>query len=153
MKLYLVRHGEAKPEEQDPERPLSDEGLADTKKVSASVKKMKIQVSSIIHSNKLRARQTATVFAEDLDPPEGMKEVDGLEPLADPSIWFKRLAEMEKDIMLIGHLPHLSRLTSHLLCQTEDERMIDFQSSGILCLERDETDHWSINWMIIPNLL
>jgi len=153
MKLYLVRHGEAKSKEEDPERPLSEEGLADTKKVSTSVKKMKIQVSSIIHSNKLRARQTAKVFAEDLSPPDGIREVDGLEPLADPSIWFKRLTEMEKDMMLVGHLPHLSRLTSHLLCQTEDERIIDFQSSGILCLERDKTDHWSINWMIIPDLL
>ena len=32
MRLYLVQHGEAKPEEEDPERPLTDRGASDVRR-------------------------------------------------------------------------------------------------------------------------
>ena len=78
---------------------------------------------------------------------------EGLEPLAEPSIWSDRLAKTEKDLMLVGHLPHLSRLSGHLLCQNEEKKVIHFHNGGIVCLERDESAFWSINWIIIPDLL
>ena len=40
MKLYLMQHGEAQPEEQDPARPLTDRGRAEVEpvvRVSTSV--------------------------------------------------------------------------------------------------------------------
>jgi phosphohistidine phosphatase len=35
MKLYLVQHGKAKSKEEDPDRPLSMDGLEETKKVAS----------------------------------------------------------------------------------------------------------------------
>jgi len=154
MNLYLVQHGEAKPEEEDPSRPLSEKGREDVREVVTFVAEhSQVQVASILHSGKARAQQTAHILAEYLNPPEGIKMTEGLEPLAAPSIWAERLTKTEEDLMLVGHLPHLSKLSAFLLCQDEEKEVIHFHSGGIVCLERNELGLWSINWMITPDLL
>ncbi len=153
MNLYLVQHAEPKRKEEDPQRPLSEKGKADIRKVADFVvKHMGIRVKSIMHSGKLRARQTAEILAEYLNPPEGIKEVEGLEPLADPSIWVNRLIETQEDTMLVGHLPHLMKLSSYLLCQDVNKKIVDFRMGGMVCLSRDESI-WSVQWMVIPEIL
>jgi len=154
MKLYLVRHAEPKPEQEDPLRPLSEKGWEDIREVGAFVaERLDIRVKIIIHSGKLRAQQTAEVLREYLNPPDGLKEVEGLKPLDDPSIWVSRLAEIKEDVMLVGHLPHLSKLASDLLCGDENMKIVEFQVSGIVCLSRDESGVWSICWMVNPRMV
>ncbi len=154
MKLYLVQHGKAKSKEEDPSRPLSEKGTEDVRQVVAFVAEhMQVQVTSILHSGKARAQQTAHILAEYLNPPEGIKMTEGLEPLAAPSIWSERLAKTEEDLMLVGHLPHLSKLSARLICQDEEKEVIQFHRGGIVCLERNELGLWSVNWMITPDLL
>ncbi len=154
MNLYLVQHAEAKREEEDPERPLSDKGWTDIRKVTAYIaERIDIKVIAIIHSGKMRARQTAEALAEHLNPPEGIKEAEGLEPLAEPSAWADRLAKAKDDTMLVGHLPYLSKLSAHLLSQDENKRILDFRMGGIVCLGKDESGAWSVRWMIIPEIL
>ncbi|RLD16037.1 MAG: phosphohistidine phosphatase SixA, partial [Caldiserica bacterium] len=63
MRIYLVQHAEAKPKEEDPERPLTEKGVLNAKKV-AEFLKGKIKPSCIYHSDKLRAKQTAKIFSE-----------------------------------------------------------------------------------------
>lgn len=154
MNLYLVQHAEPKREEEDPQRPLSEKGWSDIGKVVAFIAEgMDIQVNSIRHSGKARARETAEALAEYLNPPEGIREADGLKPLDDPATWGDRLVETKEDIMLVGHLPHLGRLSAYLLCCGENEGIIDFQMGGIVCLGRDESGTWSVHWMLIPQML
>lgn len=154
MNLYLVQHAEPKRKEEDPNRSLSEKGWSDIRKVAAFVAEhTDIQVSAIMNSGKARARQTSEALAEYLNPSDGIKEVDGLEPLADPSTWAERLAETKEDIILVGHLPHLSKLSARLLCQDENESIVDFQMGGIVCLGRDESCIWTVRWMVIPQLL
>ena len=154
MNLYLVQHAEAKAEQEDPQRPLSDKGQADIKKVAAFVSQQKtIQVKTILHSGKTRAQQTAEALAQFLKPSEGIKRTEGLEPMADPSTWAALLADAKKDIMLVGHLPHLSKLAAQLLCQDPNRKIIDFQMGGIACLSRDESGAWSVRWMVVPGML
>jgi phosphohistidine phosphatase len=154
MNLYLVQHAEAKREEEDPERPLSEKGRADIRKVADYIAQhIDINVSSIMHSGKTRARETAEILAEYLNPPEGIEQAEGLEPLAEPSAWGERLAEMKEDTMLVGHLPHLLKLSAHLLTQDETKKILNFSMGGIVCLGRDESGDWSVRWMIIPEIL
>ncbi len=154
MNLYLVQHAEPKREEEDPERPLSKGGWSDIRKVAAfSAETTNIPVSTIFHSGKTRARQTADALAEYLNPREGVKEADGLKPLDDPSIWADRLAETKEDIVIVGHLPYLSKLSAHLICQDENEKIVDFQMGGIVCLGRDDAGIWSAQWMVIPQII
>jgi phosphohistidine phosphatase len=46
MLFYLVRHGEARSEEEDPERHLTDRGVEEVKKVGAFLKPLGIRVRS-----------------------------------------------------------------------------------------------------------
>lgn len=154
MNLYLVQHAQAKQKEEDPERQLTEKGQVDIRKVAAFIaEQADIQVGSIMHSGKTRARQTAEVLAEHLNPPDGVKEADGLEPLADPSIWVEKLAGEREDVMLVGHLPYMSKLTAKLLCRDEEKMVVNFQMGGIVCLTGDESGIWSVCWMVIPQIL
>jgi len=65
MNLYLVQHAKAKPAELDPERPLTEEGMVDARRVASFVSRnTDTRVAAILHSGLLRAQQTAQIFAE-----------------------------------------------------------------------------------------
>lgn len=153
MLLYLVHHAAAKTEEQDADRPLSERGTRDIRKVAAFLAKAGVvKVKAISHSGKTRALQTAAVLGEALRPLNGLKEVDGLSPLDSPEVWARRLEEAKEDTMLVGHLPHLSKLASLLLCGEEDGEVVAFQNGCMVCLEREEGS-WSVRWLLTPELL
>jgi phosphohistidine phosphatase len=107
-------------------------------------------VSEIFHSPKTRARQTAQLFAELLKPEKGIDQSDNLLPLDDPGLWALRLAGMNEDIMLVGHLPYMARLAGLLLCGDETRKLLDFRMGGVVCLVR--TDGWAVTWMIGPEM-
>jgi phosphohistidine phosphatase len=154
MRLYLVQHAEPKRKEEDPSRPLSEKGWEDIRKVAKYAEKhLQIQVEQIVHSGKLRAKQTAEVLAEHLHPVKAVTVAEGLEPLADPKVWKNRLAGTAENIVIVGHLPHLSKLTGHLLTGDESKEVITFRMAGITCLERDESGRWTVRWMITPEII
>ena len=154
MNLYLVQHGKAKLTEEDPQRSLSDKGQADIEKVAAFVaESTPIRVSRIFHSGKNRTQQTAEILAQHLNPPNGVTAIEGLEPLAYPSICENRIAGETEDIMLVGHLPHLDKLSATLVCRDKAKSVIAFQNGGVVCLTADESGNWRIGWMVTPQML
>ena len=152
MLLYLVQHGDAKREEEDPSRPLSEKGIRDVKGVASHISRLNIGVEEILHSGKLRAKQTAEIMAEKLKIEKGISETDGLAPLDNASIWAERLNKRTNPLMLVGHLPHLGKLASLLLCSEKEKNFVAFKMGGIVCLKRDDTG-WSLQWMITPEAL
>src|SRR5579864_1893885 len=101
-----MQHGEAIWEEHDPARPLTEKGRADTKRVvQYAVERAGVHVRRIVHSGKLRARQTAEAWREYL-PAVTITEEEGLDPKASPEIWRERLAREPDDVLIVGHLPH-----------------------------------------------
>ena len=153
VKLYLVQHGEAKREEEDPARPLTDRGREEAEKMAAYAARIGVRVERIVHSGKRRALQTAEIMARHLKPVKGVEKADALEPLADPKVWAEKLKEIDEDLMLVGHLPHLSKLTSLLLTGREDAEPVKFRMAGIVCLERDEEGKWRVQWVVKPENL
>lgn len=154
MKLYLVQHAESKRKEEDPSRPLSERGREDIQKVAKYAEEyLSIQVNRIIHSGKLRAKQTAEVLADHLHPAKGVMAAEDIEPLADPKVWKNRLAETTEDIMVVGHLPHLGKLAGYLLTGDAGKDVLTFRMGGITRLERDESGRWTIQWMITPETI
>ena len=148
MKVYLVQHAKPKSKEEDPDRPLSNEGKNDIIKIVKFLPQLNIK--KVLHSSKLRAQQTAEILAKSLKAE--VISGDALEPLADPAIWAQRLDKESEDVMLVGHLPHLAKLASQLLTQNQEKPVISFKQGGIVCLEK--TDHgWEVAWMVTPELL
>jgi phosphohistidine phosphatase len=154
MKLLLVQHAEARPEEEDPDRPLSEKGQSDIRKVATFLERhINFKINSIKHSPKTRARQTAEVLGECLNPSEGVNEAEGLKSLDNPSTWTDHLSKTRENIILVGHLPHLCRLASQLLCQDKNRTLINFQMGGAACMGRDESGSWTLCWIVIPEIL
>lgn len=153
MYLYLVQHGAAKREEEDPSRPLSSQGLLDITRVASYLSKLDIRVDNIIHSTKLRARQTAEVLYEYLKPMKGISEKDGLLPLDNQEIWKERLTGSSVNLILVGHLPHLARLSSLLLSGDAEKSIINFHMAGVVCLKLNDLGIWSLQWMITPQTI
>jgi len=153
MKLYLIQHAEAKREEEDPSRPLSEKGWEDIKKVKEYLKEKGIKVKRIFHSDKLRAKQTAEALSEVIYSSEGIDEEKGLAPLDDSNIWFYRLKTEMGDVMIVGHLPYLSILAGLLLSDDPERKIVNFKGSGVVCVKKDEAGKWSVQWMMIPEIL
>jgi phosphohistidine phosphatase len=153
MFVYLVQHAEAKSEQEDPTRSLSEKGIQDIKKVASSASKYNLKIHMMFHSSKARAKQTAEVLSEHLNPAKGISEVDGLAPLDEPDIWAQRLRDVPDDIMLVGHLPHLDKLASLLLCGDKDKHVISFKMAGIACLKRADMESYALQWMVTPDIV
>jgi phosphohistidine phosphatase len=153
MRLYLVQHGEAVPESEDPRRPLTEAGRRDAERVARLVVgRTGVRVGRIVHSGKLRAAQTAQVWAS-LLPGVPVEERDGLAPQDDPRVWADRVRAAEEDLLVVGHLPHLRRLASLLLCGSAEGEAVAFAMGGIVGLERDDrTGRWTLRWAVPPEL-
>ena len=60
-------------------------------------------------------------------------------------VWVGRLDDENDDLMLVGHLPHLTRLAALLLTGVADDAVIQFQQGGLFDLERTDT-RWVVGW-------
>jgi phosphohistidine phosphatase len=155
MRLYLVQHGVAKSKAEDPERPLTEIGVKETNEIAEYISKTKIAtVNKIYHSGKTRAQETAQIFTGFLNPSGGLNQADGLAPMDDPKIWFNKLEGMGQEIMLVGHLPHLTKLTALAISKNQNTEPVRFRNSGVVCLEKEEgQSDWILRWMVIPELV
>jgi phosphohistidine phosphatase len=153
MKLYLIQHGEAKPDVEDPERPLTARGEEEVTGVSRIATGLNIGPSKIYHSGKLRAKQTAEIIAGALKIPGlCVQSVQGLNPNDDVRPWVERISREKEDLMLVGHLPFLEKLTSSLLCGNEGGRLVLFRYGAIVCLDQKEDKRWAVRWILTPEM-
>jgi phosphohistidine phosphatase len=153
MKLYLVQHAKAAPKEIDPERALTKEGCQELQKIAVLVKPLNLSVDYLWQSGKKRAAQTAELLAEVIKIKKAESVRDDLGPTDDVTALSDELAHIEQDVMIVGHLPFLSKLTSLLLTGSESADTVAFKNSGIVCLNRSEENRWQLNWVVIPELL
>jgi phosphohistidine phosphatase len=150
MKLYLIQHGEAKSEAEDPERSLTAKGEEEVRRVATVAKKMDIRASKIYHSGKRRAQQTADIIASALTLP--VESAYGLNPLDDVRPWAERILEEAQDLMIVGHLPFLETLASLLLCGELSTRVVLFRYGAIIRLDRKEDASWAVRWFLTPEI-
>jgi phosphohistidine phosphatase len=153
MKLYLIQHGEAKSEVEDPERSLTPRGEKEVMSVSKVASSLHIIPSKVFHSGKLRAKQTAKIFASALEIPDPLvQSAEGLNPNDDIRSWAERISKENEDLMLVGHLPFLEKLTSSLLCGNENAKLVLFRYGAIVCLDQKEDKRWAVRWILTPEM-
>ena len=152
MKIYLVQHGEAKPEMEDTERPLTEKGQETVESVAKFVASAGVDVAEIIHSGRLRAKQTAELFARYLAPTQGVREEKGLGPLDDPNQSMQLIQQAKGPLMIVGHLPYSSRLVSSMILDSIEIETIRFKMGGVVCLGESD-NKWLIDWAFVPELI
>ena len=150
MKLYLVQHGEAKSEAEDPERSLTDQGRKEVEQVAQAANQLRLHPSKTYHSGKLRAIQTAEILANALRSP--VEATPGLNPNDDVQDWGDRVSRLKEDLLIVGHLPFLERLASLLIAGDEKVRPVLFRYAAIVCLERNESGRWGVRWILTPEM-
>ncbi len=163
MRVYLVQHAEAVPADENPDRPLSEKGRNDARRV-ASFLARSVRVGRVIHSPKTRARDTAVLLAQALGPGGVVEEAaSGLAPDDSVEVAADVIAGWPEDTMVVGHLPFMGRLAAYLVAGSEDADVVAFQPGTVACLERadgedaedgkDGAGDWAVAWMVRPGLL
>ncbi len=150
MKLYLVQHGIALKEDVDPKKGLSREGKIQTLRVLAFLGAKGFNVDVLWHSNKQRAIDTAKVITDNIQVGEVSTRND-LSPLSEVGDLPLQITNLNKNLMIVSHLPFLNRLLSKLILGVDVYELILFRNSCIVCL--DYKDRWRIEWIVNPDII
>jgi phosphohistidine phosphatase len=152
MAFYMVQHGLSLPKDQDPEKGLAPEGIADVRRIAEVGRNYGVKVERIVHSGKKRALQTAEILADVLEPGAGIEEIGGIKPLDDVAA-FAPQVDFQANTMVVGHLPFLERLASFLISGQPEPIVFKLQNGGILCLDRIENQKAPvIKWALMPSV-
>lgn len=153
MRIYLVQHGQAKPKDVDPDRHLTEQGRDDVERMSAFLKQLGLRVGAVWHSGKVRAAQTAEILGSVVIADGTVVQHDGLGPNDAIGAVKEELIQAREDLMIVGHLPFLSKLASELVVGSETTEVVAFAPGGVVCLEQDESRTWKLTWAITPELV
>lgn len=147
MEFFLVRHGEAVSQAVNGQRPLTLAGRRDVERIGRAAAARGVRPSKIFHSGLLRAQQTAELLSKNIGPLEEIRELAGLKPDDDPFLAKAELESSTVPVMLVGHLPHMSRLASCLVAGDAERAMVEFAPATIVCLSYDDR-RWKILWKL-----
>jgi phosphohistidine phosphatase len=148
VNFYLVRHGDALSAAENPQRPLSFDGRRHVQQTAGMALERSIQVSAIYHSGILRAKETAEILAERMSVAT-VAELSGLLPEDDPAIVKAELEAANDSIVLVGHLPFMSRLAGLLINGDPERPGVEFFPATMVCCVRSTT-HWRMSWVVAP---
>jgi phosphohistidine phosphatase len=145
MKVFLVRHAETM--EVDGIQQITPKGREQSAKNALVLKQFHPLITSVYHSAKLRAKQTAEIFHELLCHHAPLEEKEGITPTDAAIKVAHELNSMHHNVMLVSHLPFLEGLSSLLLYGEERALPFKFSNSSIITLEKEGT-HWQLIGMI-----
>jgi phosphohistidine phosphatase len=160
MELYVLRHAIAEPrgagERNDPDRRLTDEGIAKLREVVRGMRSVRLSFDRILTSPYLRARQTAEIVAAALGIEETVERCPHLAPDGDPAALIKAInAPAAPRTLLVGHEPGLSRLIS-TLTSGDPGAAFTLKKAGLCKLTAATLRHGrcaSLEWLLAPALL
>jgi phosphohistidine phosphatase len=147
--LYLVHHGDAVGPDINPMRPLSDRGRVEVDMLAQQAAARGAKPEVIWHSGKMRARETAEAYWRRCNPLAAFSATRGLQP-TDPTQWISDVIGGEsREIMLVGHFPHLPRLLGCLLSADSEAAPVEFPLNGIVALDAVK-GRWEERWRLSP---
>ena len=151
--LFLMQHGEAAREQDDPQRPLTDVGRADVGRVAAVARAAGVRLDVCFHSGKLRAKQSAELLAAALGNAH-VEPAEGLAPNDPVALVARRLVGREDSaVAVVGHLPSLGRLASLLLAGDESAGLVVFRMGGLVKLApRGQGETYAVAWALTPEV-
>ncbi len=151
MHVILVRHGHAKKGYSDHERPLTEEGVNEITRLANYLAERE-SIRQIWHSGILRARQTAGILADQLEPESGLIEAAHLQPDSRPEIISRQLNNLEHDVLIVSHLPYLEYLTNLLITGDKEWDTIQYRPGSAAKLKRTDSQ-WKLIWAVSPDEL
>ncbi len=152
-KLYCVRHGQAACQiGQDAKRSLTPRGREEVLGIARHLATRQVKIPRIIHSGKLRAEQTAQIFAQTLKTVEVTFLTRALDCEAEVDDLIELIPLWTEDTLLVGHLPFMPRLINALLGKPIESNFLHFPPATCVCLEQ-QCGQWFIRWAINPDII
>ena len=159
MKLYLIRQAIVEDPagyEDDSLRPLTKKGQEKMKKIAKALKNLGVKPGLIVTSPFLRARQTASVLAQELLYEKEIIQSDSLMPMSEPDDMIGEINEKFQvdELMLVGHEPNMSSLTGTLLAGNLN-LATNFKKGGVCCLTMDNLRYErkaTLEWLLTPKI-
>ena len=118
MKIYLVRHGEAVPEDDagsDRDRWLNAKGRESARVLGRLLRENGVEPDAIVCSPLPRAVQTAELLAQSMDYFGVLRSLRPLEPSAQPRVAATEVLAAGLSVIVVGHEPSISGLGAFLL--------------------------------------
>lgn len=159
MWLYIVRHGPAEARDprrwaDDERRPLSREGVEKTRRAARGFARLVVARPKILSSPASRARRTAELFAEELEPAPPVELWHELLPGQFPEPILERLARLgaapTSSIAVVGHQPTLAALLG-LAVTGEAVPIGQFGKAGVAAVRfprRVRAGAGSLEWLL-----
>jgi phosphohistidine phosphatase len=144
MRLFIVQHGDAVPKDVDPDRPLSDKGRSDIQRLAEWLSQHDVRVAQIFHSGKTRAKETAEILGSLLESRGEMHERKGLAPNDSPEDLIQQLQDADKDTLIAGHMPFVSRAVSLALIDEASAQLVDFTPGSVAGVQRGDGGAWRL---------
>lgn len=159
MNIYIQRHGEAgrrlSVPSKDYERPLTLAGRKEIEEIAKAMKKVKLEFDKIISSPLKRCHDTAEIVAKE----QGSKveDWDELKPEGSRTELLSKLSKLKQDsdILLCGHDPYLSILTSELISGTPGVHLV-LKKGGLVRIHIttfSPKPSGELRWLLSPKLL
>ncbi|HVK87365.1 MAG TPA: phosphohistidine phosphatase SixA [Kofleriaceae bacterium] len=118
MRIYLVRHGDAVPEEEagsDRDRWLSARGREHARVLGRLLREQRLEPDVILSSPLPRAMQTAELLAQSLDYLGDVTSLRCLEPSAQPRVAATEIMARGTSVLVVSHEPAISSLGAYLM--------------------------------------
>jgi phosphohistidine phosphatase len=151
VRIYLVRHGDAVPEEDagsDRDRWLSPSGREAARVLGRLLRDQGVAPDAILSSPLPRAVQTAELLAASLDYFGTVRSLRCLEPSAQPRVAGGAILSAGAAVLVVSHEPAISTLGAYLLgitafpqfrtaqCCAIEDRKPTFTARADLCQVR-----------------
>jgi phosphohistidine phosphatase len=156
MKLYFLRHGLASHDNwirPDFERPLNQKGIERMKLTAKCLQKLDLGLEVLLSSPLVRARQTAEIATDGLDP----RPVFQLDERLSPGFDLAALETILRDfvgveaLMVVGHEPDFSEVIGDLIGGAQI--VVKKGSLARIDLHGLAPPRGSLVWMVPPKLL
>jgi len=153
MNVILLRHGIAEPHgtrADDDARVLTDRGKRKMKEIAPALAKLFPKAEAIYSSPLPRCTQTAEFVAKIYKM--RVKKLDILRPGSDPDSLQKFLeSASERNLIVVGHEPHLSATMLHLTGMRADGE-IELKKGGCYRV-RWSSGGGTLEWMLPPRAM
>ena len=157
MLLYFLRHASAGKtilnSKKDERRPLDEEGILQARYVGRLLANMDLVVDQIISSPLKRARQTASLVANELAFEAPVQIDDALRPEAEFEQFQSMLARYKKyeAVMVVGHNPSFTEFLSKAISSGSGASQVDFKKGAVARVEMNGRAG-TLQWIVTPKI-
>jgi phosphohistidine phosphatase len=157
MTIYFLRHASAGKSMMNPKkderRPLDDEGILQARYMGRLLANLDVQVDQIISSPLTRARQTASLVANELAFESAVQIDDALRTDAEFEQFQEMLARYKKydAVMVVGHNPSLTEFLSKSVSVGSAATQIDFKKGAVAKVELNGRNG-ALLWLVTPKI-